>query len=344
MNKPVGGRGKVAKYPTIMRRIPEGIKEAVERLSDLYRSSVWDGRVDNLNSNLISGNDPQGNLVIVVHQLLSKIEQEGALQSLPYGLREEFLERVRVALRNGERIPDIENEEKARTSRQFLVGQEEVEHLTTQLNSCIPSTPSTPKVEEPSKEKPDIKYKEAECHRQLKEAKASIKKLERQIKAQAEHIHQLSQRVNKRRNERDEYKQKWAEVERQISQLTSNLAHVEGMAADSLAVQEKNEQLQQELEELRQKEAFLTAEAEDKQKMVAILHEAINPELQLVGKIKSLIQLALVTGRGEYRENIDESLHYLKRAIRVADISLGYDLEKKALSLVGEKPRRVKKR
>ncbi len=104
MNKPVGGRGKVAKYPTIMRRIPEGIKEAVERLSDLYRSSVWDGRVDNLNSNLISGNDPQGNLV---------------------------------------------------------------------------------------KEKPDIKYKEAECHRQLKEAKASIKKLERQIKAQAEHIHQL---------------------------------------------------------------------------------------------------------------------------------------------------------
>jgi chromosome segregation ATPase len=257
MNKPVGGRGKVAKYPTIMRRIPEGIKEAVERLSDLYRSSVWDGRVDNLNSNLISGNDPQGNLV---------------------------------------------------------------------------------------NEKPDIKYKEAECHRQLKEAKASIKKLERQIKAQAEHIHQLSQRVNKRRNERDEYKQKWAEVERQISQLTSNLTHVEGMAADSLAVQEKNEQLQQELEELRQKEAFLTAEAEDKQKMVAILHEAINPELQLVGKIKSLIQLALVTGRGEYRENIDESLHYLKRAIRVADISLGYDLEKKALSLVGEKPRRVKKR
>ncbi len=40
MNKPKGGGGKVARYPTIMRRIPEGIKEAVERFSNLYRDSA----------------------------------------------------------------------------------------------------------------------------------------------------------------------------------------------------------------------------------------------------------------------------------------------------------------
>jgi hypothetical protein len=77
--------------------------------------------------------------------------------------------------------------------------------------------------------------------------------------------------------------------------------------------------------------------------MLSILQEAINPELQLVGKIKSLIQLALAAGRGDYRENIDSALDYLQRAIAAFDISTGYEYEKKALELVGEKPRRSKK-
>lgn len=53
MAKPVGGRGKSAPKPTIMRRIPEGIKEAVEQLADLYREEQWDGNIENL----ISGNE-----------------------------------------------------------------------------------------------------------------------------------------------------------------------------------------------------------------------------------------------------------------------------------------------
>jgi hypothetical protein len=79
VNKPKGGRGKIAQHPTIMRRIPEGIKEAVEHLSDLYRDSVWDGRVDSLNKNLISGNGTQDDLVILVQQLLSKLADDGEL-------------------------------------------------------------------------------------------------------------------------------------------------------------------------------------------------------------------------------------------------------------------------
>lgn len=66
--------------------------------------------------------------------------------------------------------------------------------------------------------------------------------------------------------------------------------------------------------------------------MLSILQEAINPELQLVGKIKSLIQLALAAGWGDYRENIDLALDYLQRAIAAFDISTGYEYEKKLWS------------
>lgn len=48
MVKPVGGRGKIAPKPTIMRRIPEGIKETVEQLADLYREGQWDGKTESL--------------------------------------------------------------------------------------------------------------------------------------------------------------------------------------------------------------------------------------------------------------------------------------------------------
>jgi hypothetical protein len=343
VNKPQGGRGKIAQHPTIMRRIPEGIKEAVEHLSDLYRESVWDGRVDSLNKNLISGNGTQDDLGILLQKLLSKLADDGELSSLPSELREEFLSRVQVGFNSKGQKLDIEYTGAAASSCQGVDVTSEIEEPTFQVSSDISSNSSTLQAEEPSNHKLDIEYSDAELILTLKESKTLIKKLERQVKAQAEQIQRLSKRVNQRRSEREEYKQKWLEGERLISQLTNQYELVKKQAADREALQSKNEQLQQELESLRKKAAFLSAEAEDKQKMLSILQEAINPELQLVGKIKSLIQLALAAGRGDYRENIDSALHYLQEAIAALDISTGYEYEKKALELVGEKPRRVKK-
>ncbi len=343
MNKPKGGRGKIAQHPTIMRRIPEGIKEAVEHLSDLYRDLVWDGRVDSLTPNLISGNDTQDDLGILVSLLLSKIADDGELQSLPSELREEFLSLLQVGFSSKTEKPDIKYDSVAASSCQGVDITSEIEETTFQLSSDISSNPSTFQAKEPSTQKPDIEYSDAELIRNLRESKTLIKKLERQVKAQAEQIQRLSFRVKERRSSREEYKQKWVEGERLISQLTNQYNQVKEQAADREALQSNNEKLQQELEELRKRAAFLSAEAEDKQKMLSILQEAINPELQLVGKIKSLIQLALAAGRGDYRENIDSALDYLQRAIAAFDISTGYEYEKKALELVGEKPRRSKK-
>ncbi|HEY9653760.1 MAG TPA: hypothetical protein V6C95_24065 [Coleofasciculaceae cyanobacterium] len=325
MNKPKGGRGKVARYPTIMRRIPEGIKEAVEWFSDLYRDSAWDGRVEHLNLNSISGNDTPDDLVILVQQLLSKLADEDGLQSLPSELKKELLGRIQGESSCHNQKPDIEYNQAVSSSYQEVEATEEIEASTVHI------------------QKPDIGYNETELIRNFKESKSLIKKLERQVKAQAEQIQRLSKRVNERRKEREEYKQKFLEGERLISQLTNQYTKVEKQAADKEALELNNEQLQQELEELHKKAAFLSAEAEDKQKMLNILQEAINPELQLVGKIKTAIQIALAAGRGDYRENINEALHYLQRAIAASDISTGYEYEKKALELVGEKPRRSKK-
>ncbi len=343
MSKPKGGRGKVAQYPTIMRRIPEGIKEAVEHLSELYREEVWDGKVNTLNPNLISGNGVPDDLGILVQQLLSKLADDGERQSLPPELWEEFLSRVQVEFSSKTEKPDINYDSAAASSCQGVDVTSEIEEPTLQEHSTISQTPSTLQVEEPSVSKPDIEYSDAELIRNLKESKTLIKKLERQVKAQTEQIQRLSKRVNERRKEKEEYKQKWLEAERLISQLTSQYEKVKEQAADRDTLQSNNEQMQQELEELHKKAAFLSAEAEDKQKMLSILQEAINPELQLVGKIKTAIQIALAAGRGDYRENIDSALHYLQEAIAALDISTGYEYEKKALELVGEKPRRAKK-
>jgi DNA repair exonuclease SbcCD ATPase subunit len=326
-----------------MRRIPEGIKEAVEHLSDLYRESVWDGRVDSLNKNLISGNGTQDDLGILLQKLLSKLADDGELSSLPSELREEFLSRVQVGFNSKGQKLDIEYTGAAASSCQGVDVTSEIEEPTFQVSSDISSNSSTLQAEEPSNHKLDIEYSDAELILTLKESKTLIKKLERQVKAQAEQIQRLSKRVNERRKEKEEYKQKWLEAERLISQLTSQYEKVKEQAADRDTLQSNNEQMQQELEELHKKAAFLSAEAEDKQKMLSILQEAINPELQLVGKIKTAIQIALAAGRGDYRENIDSALHYLQEAIAALDISTGYEYEKKALELVGEKPRRAKK-
>ena len=343
MSKPKGGRGKVAQHPTIMRRIPEGIKEAVEHLSDLYREEVWDGKVNTLNPNLISGNGTPDDLGILVQQLLSKLADDGELQSLPPEIKEEFFSRIQVGFNSNAEKPDINYDSAAVSSYQGVNVTSEIEELDLQEHSTISKNPSALQAEEPSAQKPDIEYSDAELIRNLKESKTLIKKLEPQVKAQAEQIQRLSKRVNERRKEKEEYKQKWLEAERLISQLTSQYEKVKEQAADRDTLQSNNEQMQQELEELHKKAAFLSAEAEDKQKMLSILQEAINPELQLVGKIKTAIQIALAAGRGDYRENIDSALHYLQEAIAALDISTGYEYEKKALELVGEKPRRAKK-
>jgi len=73
-------------------------------------------------------------------------------------------------------------------------------------------------------------------------------------------------------------------------------------------------------------------------------HSTSHLAWQLTGwSPRQAIQIALAAGRGDYRENIDSALHYLQRAIAAFDISTGYEYEKKALELVGEKPRRSKK-
>jgi hypothetical protein len=203
MNKPKGGRGKVARYPTIMRRIPEGIKEAVEQFSDLYRSSAWDGRVEPLNLNLISGNGNPVDLVILVQQLLSKLADEGGLQSLPSELREELLEWVQRESNSQTQKPDIKYNQAMSSSYQEVETNEEIEESTLHT------------------QKPDIGYNETELIRNVKESKTLIKKLERQVKAQAEQIQRLSQRVNERRKEREEYKQKFRVIRNKQAFLPS---------------------------------------------------------------------------------------------------------------------------
>lgn len=54
-DKPKGGKGKAAKFPTMMWRIPIGIKSAIEDLAALYRREKWDGNLANLNYGLITG-------------------------------------------------------------------------------------------------------------------------------------------------------------------------------------------------------------------------------------------------------------------------------------------------
>lgn len=99
MSKPVGGRGKVAKYPTIMRRIPEGIKHTVEYLADLYRSEVWDGQVESLRLNPMSGYDSRGDVSDIGSQLLSIVgDKDEWLESLPSEVRDEFLVQLRAVL------------------------------------------------------------------------------------------------------------------------------------------------------------------------------------------------------------------------------------------------------
>jgi hypothetical protein len=56
--------------------------------------------------------------------------------------------------------------------------------------------------------------------------------------------------------------------------------------------------LQQELESAEEEDSLSFSRAEDKQKMLTILEEAINPELQLVGKIKTAIQTRLGSWTG----------------------------------------------
>jgi hypothetical protein len=214
VNKPKGGRGKIAQHPTIMRRIPEGIKEAVEHLSDLYREEVWDGRVGSLNPNLISGNGTQDDLGILVSLLLSKLADDGELQSLPSELREEFLSRVQVGFSSKTEKPDIKYDSAAASSCQGVDITSEIEEPTFQVSSDISSNPYTFQAEEPSPQKPDIEYSDAEFIRNLRESKTLIKKLERQVKAQAEQIQRLSFRVKERRSSREEYKHKWVEGER----------------------------------------------------------------------------------------------------------------------------------
>jgi hypothetical protein len=361
--KPVGGRGKIAKHPTIMRRIPAGIKQCVECLSSLYRSEVWNGSVEGVTIKLVDGSN--SSLELLGWHLIAVADSEQIGASLPPQVRHELASIASVIRSAGEAKPDIRISDSAlKLHRKLQEANEEIERLKTQLNSSIssplssqspssllsspfPLFPSSPlsipsplQVEHPNGIKPDIDYSNLEVCRQLKEAAASLKKQERQLKAQADQIQKLSSKANKYRQERDQYKAKLDEAEYNLERLARDLDKTKSQIASTDAVSEQNAQLQQELAGLMKRVGFLTADAQYKAKMADILNNIIDDVGIPPGKLKSFVKIALVAGRGECGEQIDTALNYLKKALTVARAS-GNEWENKALELVGEKPRRA---
>ncbi|MDF0556291.1 hypothetical protein [Kamptonema sp. UHCC 0994] len=343
--KPVGGRGKTAKYPTIMRRIPAGIKQCVECLSSLYRSEVWNGSVEGVTLKLVDGSN--SSLELLGWHLIAVADSEQIGLSLPPQVRDELASIASVIRIAGEAKPDIEISESAlKLHRQLQEANGEIERLKTQLKSSLhsplssPSSSSPLQVEHPNGIKPDIEYSNLEVSRQLKEAAASLKKQERQLKAQADQIQKLSSKANKYRQERDQYRAKLDEAEYNLERLGRDLEIAKSQVASTDAVSEQNAQLQQELAGLMKRVGFLTADAQYKAKMADILNNIIDDVGIPPGKLKSFVKIALVAGRGECGEQIDTALNYLKKALTVARAS-GNEWENKALELVGEKPRRA---
>lgn len=349
--KPVGGRGKTAKYPTIMRRIPAGIKQCVECLSSLYRSEVWNGSVEGVTLKLVDGSN--SSVELLGWHLIAVTDSEQIGASLPPQMRDELASIASVIRSAGEAKPDIRISDSAlELHRQLQEANEEIERLKTQLNSSlhsplsspspssIPSIPSPLQVEHPNGIKSDIEYSNLEVCRQLKEAAASLKKQERQLKAQANQIQKLSSKANKYRQERDQYRAKLDEAEYNLERFGRDLEKAKSQIASTNAVSEQNAQLQQELAGLMKRVGFLTADAQYKAKMADILNNIIDDVGIPPGKLKSFVKIALVAGRGECGEQIDTALNYLKKALTVTRAS-GNEWENKALELVGEKPRRA---
>ncbi|WP_449415984.1 hypothetical protein [Phormidium nigroviride] len=346
--KPVGGRGKIAKHPTIMRRIPAGIKQCVECLSSLYRSEVWNGSVEGVTLKLVDGSN--SSLELLGWHLIAVADSEQIGASLSPQVRDELASIASVIRIAGEAKPDIRISDSAlKLHRQLQEANEEIERLKTQLNSSLHSPLSSPspssipsplQEEHPNGTKPDIEYSNLEFRRQLKEAEASLKKQERQLKAQADQIQKLSSKANKYRQERDQYRAKLDEAEYNLERLARDLEKAKSQIASTNAVSEQNAQLQQELAGLMKRVGFLTADAQYKAKMADILNNIIDDVGIPPGKLKSFVKIALVAGRGECGEQIDTALNYLKKALTVTRAS-GNEWENKALELVGEKPRRA---
>ncbi|MBW4505069.1 MAG: hypothetical protein KME64_00890 [Scytonematopsis contorta HA4267-MV1] len=93
-NKPKGGRNKAAKFPTMMWRIPIGLKPAIEDLAALYRSENWDGHLANLNYGLITGIEIT-NVSATVLNLVNYIKkQPNWLEEVAPNIKSDFVREV----------------------------------------------------------------------------------------------------------------------------------------------------------------------------------------------------------------------------------------------------------
>lgn len=132
-DKPKGGKGKAAKFPTMMWRIPIGIKSAIEDLAALYRQEKWDGNLANLNYALITGIEVT-NISALVLNLINYIKrQSNWFESIDKSIRDEFVYVVSDAL--GEAKPDSSNEIVLNLDEELRQKDLEIERLKQQLSN-----------------------------------------------------------------------------------------------------------------------------------------------------------------------------------------------------------------
>ncbi|MBF2067234.1 MAG: hypothetical protein IGS39_22885 [Calothrix sp. C42_A2020_038] len=132
-DKPKGGKGKAAKFPTMMWRIPIGIKFAIEDLAALYRQEKWDGNLANLNYGLITGIEGT-NISALVLNLINYIKrQSNWFESIAPSVRDEFVKEVSRVL--GEAKPDSSNEIVVNLQSELRQSYLEIERLKQQLSN-----------------------------------------------------------------------------------------------------------------------------------------------------------------------------------------------------------------
>lgn len=132
-DKPKGGKGKAAKFPTMMWRIPIGIKSAIEDLAALYRQEKWDGNLANLTYSLITGIEGT-NISALVLNLINYIKrQSNWFESIAPSVREDFVKEVSCVL--GEAKPDSSNEIVLNIMSELRQKDLEIERLKLSLSN-----------------------------------------------------------------------------------------------------------------------------------------------------------------------------------------------------------------
>lgn len=340
MSKPVGGRGKIAKHPTIMRRIPEGIKEAVEHFSDLYRREAWNGQVDNLNINLISSN-AQDDLVFLLEKVSAIITTSPEkIELLPVELKSKFNSVINKAFSVDKIVDDYESREPpdntvdseilSSSESTSNAASETSDKLIEELNTLINQL--------------DIKNTKTEFVKNIDKVKTRLKKLSRQLKIKDEEISKLQEIAEHNRTCIADYKKQLTELQRLVERLSKDKEETEEKLHNLDSLQLQYERLQKELNEIKPQYDFLAADAIHKKKMYDILSELIDDITFPPGKLKSGVKIALIAGAGNHLETIDQAFELLKQAVLSGNRKEGNKLENEALELLQEKPRRATKK